>query len=143
MAAITNLFRRIRAAFRRSRLDDELREELAQHVAWKTESLIADGVAEGEAGRRAAVEVGNLTRLREQSRGVWGFPSLDSVAQDLRYGVRQMRRAPWFTAVAVLSLAIGIGASAGVFSLADAMLFRKLPVADPDALVVLKWSSGP
>ena len=138
-----SLLRHLKAWLRRGRLDDELREELEQHVAWKTDSLVADGVPEGEARRRAAVEVGNVTRLREQSRAVWGFPSLDSVAQDPRYGLRQMRRTPVFTAVAVLSLAIGIGASAGVFSLADAMLFRKLPVPDPDGLVLLKWSSGP
>jgi predicted permease len=87
--------------------------------------------------------MGNVTRLREESRGIWGFPTLDSIAQDLRYGARQMRRAPMFTVVAILSLAVGIGASASVFSLADALLFRKLAVADPDSLVVFKWFSGP
>ena len=138
-----SLLRHLKAWLRRGRLDDELREELAQHVAWKTDSLIADGVAEAEARRRASVEVGNLTRLREQSRAVWGFPSIDGVVQDARYGLRQMRRAPGFTAVAVLSLAIGIGASASVFGLADALPFRKLPVPDPDSLVLLNWKSGP
>jgi predicted permease len=137
------MFRHLQAWFRRDRLDDELREELAQHAAWKAEALIHEGLPEAEARRRAAIEIGNVTRLREDSRAHWGFPSLDSLAQDVRYGVRQMRRSPLFTAVAVLSLAIGIGASAAVFSLADAMLFRKLAVADPDSLVVLKWSSGP
>ena len=137
------MLRHLRAWVRRGRLDDDLREELAQHVAWKTEALVNDGIPEAEARRRAAVEVGNLTRLREQSRAIWGFPSVDSLLQDVRYGVRQMRRAPLFTAVAVLSLAIGIGASAAVFSLADAMLFKKLPVSDPDSLVVLRWTSGP
>src|SRR4029078_1658943 len=138
MSALRHLI----AWIRRGRLDDELREELAQHVAWKTDSLIADGLSEAEARRRAAVDVGNLTRLREDARSLWGFPPLDSFTQDIRYGVRQMQRAPAFTAVAVLSLAVGVGASAAVFSLADALLFRKLPVPDPDALVVLKWTSG-
>ena len=139
-----SIFRHIRAWLRRGRLDEELREELAQHVEWKTDSLIADGVPEREARRRAAVTVGNLTRLREDSRRVWGFPRLETIAQDVRYGLLQMRRAPGFTAIAILSLAIGIGASAAVFSLADRMLFRKLPgVADPDALVLLEWASGP
>jgi predicted permease len=133
----------VKAWLRRGRLDDELREEMAQHVAWKTQALIDEGVPAGEARRRAAIAVGNVTRLREESRGIWGFPSLDSVGQDLRYGARQMRRAPLFTAVAVMSLAIGIGASASVFSLADTLLFRKLAVSDPDSLVVLKWYSGP
>jgi predicted permease len=138
-----SILRHLKAWLRRGRLDDELRDELAQHLAWKTDSLIADGVPDAEARRRAAIEVGNVTRLREESRSIWGFPSIDSLVQDLRYGVRQMRRAPGFVAVAVLSLAIGIGASAAVFSLADALLFRKLPVTDPDSLVALKWASGP
>ena len=137
------IIRHVRAWFRRARLDDELREEIAQHVAWKTQALVDEGVPEADARRRAAVAVGNATRLREESRGIWGFPRIDSVTQDLRYGARQMRRAPMFTAVAVLSLAIGIGASASVFSLADALLFRKLAVPNPDALVVFKWFSGP
>src|SRR6187397_150494 len=121
------IFRHLRAWMRRGRLDEELREELAQHAEWKAESLIADGVPEAEARRRAAVSVGNVTRLREESRRIWGFPRLATIAQDVRYGLRQMRRAPGFTAVAILSLAIGIGASTAVFSLADRMLFRKLP----------------
>ena len=137
------ILRHLSAWRRRGRLDDELREELAQHVAWKAEGLMADGVPEAEARRRAAVEVGNVSRLREEARAMWGFPSLDSIVQDARYGLRQMRRAPWFTAVAVLSLAIGIGASASVFGLADQLLFRKLPVSDPDSLVLLNWKSGP
>jgi hypothetical protein len=137
------ILRHFTAWLRRARLDDELREEMAQHVAWKTQALVDEGVPVAEARRRAALAVGNLTKLREESRGIWGFPRIDSVLQDLRYGLRQMRRAPMFSAVAVLSLAIGIGASAAVFSLADAFLFRKLPVHDPEALVVLKWASGP
>src|SRR3954454_2888904 len=135
--------RHLMAWFRRGRRDDELREELDQHVAWTAERLIAEGVPERDARRRAAVTVGNVTRLREDSRAIWGFPAIDSIVQDARYGLRQMRRAPLFTAVAVLSLAIGIGASAAVFSLADAMLFRKLTVPNPDQLVLLRWSSGP
>lgn len=137
------ILRHVTAWLRRGRLDDELREEMAQHVAWKAQALVDEGVPEAEARRRAAVAVGSLTRLREDSRGIWGFPRLDSIAQDLRYGARQMRRAPMFTLVALLSLAIGIGASASVFSLADALLFRTLAVPDPNSLVVLKWFSGP
>jgi predicted permease len=136
------ILRHLSAWLRRGRLDDELRDELRQHVAWTTDRLVSEGMTEAEARRRATIEVGNLTRLREESRAIWGFPSLDSIVQDARYGLRQMRRAPLFTAVAVLSLAIGIGASAAVFSLADALLLRRLPVRDPQQLVVLKWTSG-
>ena len=74
---------------------------------------------------------------------MWGFPSLETIGQDVRYGVRLLRRSPAFTAVSVLSLAIGIGASSAVFSLADAVMLRKLPVHNPDELAVLRWASGP
>ncbi|PYR93086.1 MAG: hypothetical protein DMF84_10815 [Acidobacteria bacterium] len=120
-----------------------MRDELAQHVAWKTQALIDEGVPEIEARRQAALAVGNITRLTEEARDTWGFPAFDTVLQDLQYGVRLFRRSPAFTAVAVLSLAIGIGASAAVFSLADTVLMRKLPVKDPDALIALRWASGP
>jgi predicted permease len=73
---------------------------------------------------------------------MWGVPSLESLWQDVRYGVRILRRSPMFTVVSVLSLAIGIGASAAVFSLADAVLLRKLPVENPDQLVILQWRSA-
>ena len=138
-----SILRHLTAWLRRGRLDDELRDELAQHVAWKTDSLIADGVPEDEARRRAALAVGNITRLREESRSLWGFPSLDSIGQDLRYGTRVLARSPGFSAIAILSLAIGIGSSAAVFSLADGVLFRTLAVKETSRLVVIKWQSGP
>jgi len=100
-------------------------------------------VPPGEARRRAAIAVGSSVRLREDARALWGFPTLDSLIQDVRYGVRQIARAPGFSAVAILSLGIGIGAAAAVFSLADAALLRQMAVRDPGSLVVLKWRSGP
>ncbi len=140
---MSRFMRHVVAWLRRGRLDAELRDELAQHVAWKTQTLIDEGMPEDEARRRAALAVGNVTRLKEDARDMWGFPAIDSVAQDLQYGARLLRRSPAFTMVAVLSLAIGIGASSAVFSLADTILLRKLPVKDPDALVALRWASGP
>jgi predicted permease len=133
----------LRAAARRRHLDAELREEMAQHVEWKTQSYTALGVPDDEARRRAFLDVGNVTRLREDARAMWGFPTLDSIVQDLVYGFRLLRRSPAFTGVAVLSLAIGIGATAAVFSLAEGVLFREMAVADPSSVVVIKWRSGP
>ena len=101
------------------------------------------GVSETEARRRAAVAVGNITRLREESRAIWGFPAIDSLLQDLAYGARVLRRSRAFAVISVLSLAIGIGATAAAFSLAEAVLLRELPVADPGSLFVVKWQSGP
>jgi predicted permease len=137
------MIRHLIAWFRRSRLDDEMREEIAQHVAWKTEQLAAEGVSPADARRQAALAVGNVARLREDSRDIWGFPTLDSVAQDVRYGLRQIARAPAFSGIAIGSLAIGIGAGAAVFSLADAVLLRAMAVRDPASLTVIRWWSGP
>src|SRR5215831_16689355 len=109
------LIRHLLTWLRRGRLDEDMREELAQHAAWTAERLEAEGVPADEARRRAALAVGNATRLREDARRIWGFPALDSVAQDVRYGLRQIARASAFSAVAVLSLAIGIGATTAVF----------------------------
>jgi predicted permease len=134
--------RRVRALVWRTRLDRDLREELAQHVEWKAQSYIASGVCDAEARRRAAVDVGNITRLREDARAMWGFPTADSLLQDLVYGARLLRRSRAFTVTSVLSLAIGIGATAAVFSLAEVVLVRELPVADPGSLFVVKWQSG-
>jgi predicted permease len=137
------LIRHLWAWLRRGRLDDDMREELAQHAAWRAAELEAEGVAPGEARRQAAIALGNPTRLREDTRALWGFPTLDSLAQDVRYGLRQIRRTPAFSAVAIGSLAIGIGAGTAVFSLADAVLFRTMAVRDPARLTVVKWRSGP
>lgn len=138
-----NLFRHLLAWFQQNRLDDELRGELAQHRAWTAERLIADGVPEQEATRRAAVLVGNSLRHRERSRTVWGFPAFETVAQDLRYGFRVLAKSRAFTTIAILSLAIGIGATAAVFSLANRVLFRTMPVRDPASLFEMAWTSGP
>jgi predicted permease len=135
--------RHLFAALRRPAFDDRLRSELDQHVAWRTQMYVDDGVPPAEARRRAAIDVGNVTKLREDARATWGFPLLDGIVQDLRYGARMLRRSSALTLVAVLSLAIGIGSSAAVFSLADAVLFRKLSVRHPDTLVIMKWFSGP
>ncbi len=134
MMALARFLRRLHSARHRERLDAELREEIAEHAERRAQALIVEGMAPDEARRRAAIAVGNATRLREEARAVWGFPGM----QDLRYGLRVLRRSPVFTSVAVLSLAIGIGAAAAVFSLADAFLLRPLAVRNPDSLVLLR-----
>ena len=134
--------RRVAALLRRRRLDDELRDEIQLHLELRKQALVDEGMDPGEAERQARRTFGNVTVIQETTRELWGFPSLDSLAQDLRYGVRLLRRSPTFTIVSVLSLAIGIGASAAVFSLADAVLFRPLPVRAPEELLVFRWTSG-
>jgi putative ABC transport system permease protein len=96
-----------------------------------------DGLTTEIARRTAARQFGNVTALKEQTRDMWTFPSFESLVQDLRYAVRTLRRAPAFAFVAVLVLAIGIGATTAMFSLVDAMLVRGLPYPQADRLVVL------
>ena len=130
-----SLLRRLRTLRRRNRLDDELRDELAQHVRWKTESLMADGLSEADARRQASVEVGNVTKLREEARAVWGFPSAESVVQDVRYGVRQLRRTPLFTLTTVTTLGLTIGATSALFAIANAVVLRPLAFPRSDRVV--------
>jgi predicted permease len=137
------ILQRIAALARRNRLDDDLADEIRHHIALRRQSLIDAGMDPREAEYEARRMFGNVALKREEARSMWGFRWADTLAQDLQYGVRLLMRSPVFTIVAVLSLAIGIGATAAVFTLADALLFRKLPVASPDELVIFRWQSGP
>ncbi len=133
---------RVGALVRRRRLDDDLAKEIQLHIEMRRDALVADGMDPREAQREARRLLGNVTAIREQTHDMWGFLSFDTLVQNLRYGARMLRRSPVFTVTAVLSLGIGIGAAAAVFSLANSVLLRKLPVPDPDGLVVLRWYSS-
>jgi predicted permease len=135
--------RRLALMFRRSRLDDELRDEVALHIELRRQALVDRGMDPRDAEIEARRMFGNATAIREETREMWGFPSIDTLWQDVRYGARLLRRSPTVTIASVASLAIGIGASAAVFSLADLMLFRRLAVRAPEQLVVFRWRSGP
>jgi predicted permease len=136
-------FRRIVLSLRRSRLDDELRDEVALHLELRRQALIDAGMDPHKASAQAQKMFGNATVIREETREMWGFPSLDTLVQDVRYGARLLRRSPTVTIASIVSLAIGIGFSAGVFSLADAILFQSLPVHAPDELLVFQFRTGP
>ncbi|HEY6343474.1 MAG TPA: ABC transporter permease [Bryobacteraceae bacterium] len=112
--------------------EQELDRELRDHL---------DLEAEEQQGRRPIgnVTLGNVTLVKENVREAWGWMWLDRLAQDLRYTARVLRRSPGFTAVAVLSLAIGIGANTALFSALDAVLWKSVPVSDPRALRILTW----
>jgi predicted permease len=134
---------RLAAAFRRGRLDDEFQEEIREHLELRRRQLMDDGMDPRDASFEARRMFGNVTSIREETRDMWGFRTLDTLLQDLRYGARMLRRTPLVTLVAIASLAIGIGAAAAVFSLFDRLLFQKLPVRAPDELIVFRWRSGP
>jgi hypothetical protein len=128
---------RIRNALRQDRLDDELEEELRHHLAMRAADQQRSGMDEEAARGEARRRPGNSLSLKERMRDMDVSEWLDTVVKDLRYAGRQMRRSPGFTAVAVLSLALGIGANTGIFSLLNTVLMKSLPVKDPQSLVIL------
>src|ERR671922_843301 len=128
---------RLRTLFRRGRRVRDIDDEIAFHLAMRQAELERAGLAPEIARRIAARQFGNVTALKEQTRDMWTFPSFESLVQDLRYALRTLRRAPAFALVAVLVLAIGIGATTAMFSLVDTMLVRGLPYPQADRLVVL------
>jgi predicted permease len=115
----------------------DIDDEIAFHLAMRQAEHEREGLAPETAWRTAARQFGNVTALKEQTRDMWKFPSFESLVRDIRYALRALRRAPGFALVAVLVLAIGIGATTAMFSLVDTMLVRGLPYPAADRLVVL------
>jgi putative ABC transport system permease protein len=131
------LITRLIALFQRRRLDRELADEISAHL----EMAIADGVARGmspeEARRAAMTAFGGVLQTEEAYRDRQGFPLLESMWQDVRYAARSIRRSPAFAAIAVLTLALGIGATTSIFSVVHTLLIRPLPFPDADRLVAV------
>jgi len=121
--------------FRRRDRAREIHEEIESHLAMRAELNRDAGMAPGAARSRAQQQFGNAALIEEETRRVRGFPWLESLAQDARYAWRGFSRSPVFTAAAVLTMALGIGASTAVFSLVDRILFRSLPYPQADRLV--------
>ena len=129
--------RRIVAFFRRDRLDDDVAEEIRLHLSLREQALIDSGLSPADAYREARRQFGNIARIREQTRDEWGGSSIDMLIQDVRYGLRMIRKAPGFSAVAIASLAVGIGASTVLFSFTNSFLFRPVYAANADQLMAV------
>jgi putative ABC transport system permease protein len=128
----------VQAMFRRSRLENEMREELGFHIESYAEDLICRGVAREEALRRARVEFGGVERTKEECRDVRGVSLVESLIQDLHFGLRMLRKNPAFTAIAVLTLGFGIGATTAIFCVVDTVLLKPLAVQEPSRLVYVQ-----
>jgi macrolide transport system ATP-binding/permease protein len=140
---MASLFRKFAWWLERRRKENELREELQFHLAEEAGERQSDGLSEEQARWAARRDLGNVTLLQEDTRSLWSWVLLEQLAQDVRYGLRTMFRNRVFTALAALSLALGIGANTAIYSFMDSILLRSLPVSDPASLVVVKWRSRP
>jgi predicted permease len=136
------IIRRARLLLSRRRLDAELREEIDAHIEQRRQALVAEGMDPRDAAFEARRLFGNATAIHERSRDILGFPLLRSMAQDVRYGARLLRRAPLFTLVAVMSIAFGLGGGLMIFTVANAFIFRPVGGASADLHRVYTANQG-
>lgn len=129
----------IRTLVRRERVDGELDAEVRFHIDTRTEHYVREGMSLAEARRRARLEFGAVDKAKEEWREARGVSFLDSLAQDVRFGVRMLRKSPGFTAVAVVTLALGIGANTAIFSVVNSVVLRPLPFKNSNRIVTVDW----
>ena len=139
--SVRSFLLRLRSLFTRRRLDEQFDQELETHISLLTEENIRRGMAPGDARYAALRSFGGVTQVKEQNREHRGLHQLEMFLQDLRYGLHALRKNPAFAAIAILTLALGIGANTAVFQLLDAVRIRSLPVKNPQDLVSIQPTS--
>src|SRR5258708_8322031 len=121
---------------RRKCMMDDLDQDNREHIEGETQDNIERGMAAEEARYAAVRKFGNVMRVKEETREVWSFIWLEQLLQDIQFGLRMLRKSPGFAAVAILTLALGIGADTAIFCLIDAVLLRSPPVQEPSPVAL-------
>jgi predicted permease len=137
MRLFGTIYRKLIALFRRRRLEQDLDDELAFHVAMREAEHVQKGMDLASAQMAARREFGNVTLVKEHARDTWILPSLESWRQDVQYAVRTLTKTPTFSLVAILTIALGIGATTAIFSLVNGVLIRPLPIGQADRLLYI------